>query len=484
MGKVVVAGVGGSGVGSDECISTREDLLKGCTAITGDSDDEVAEGTLELTGNASDSQVLAGKTYYNTNPKKKKTGTMPNRGAVKPNLNAGGSYTIPAGYHNGGGKVTANSLASQTPGNATAPKILSGYTAWVNGQKETGTTTVQSILSFSTAVYSSTAITFNWKNPAKGPFSGVIIVGKTGGYPTGITDGTRYYKGSGNNSNANGISSVTVSSFYSGTTFYYRAFSYALLNGSEWIHETSYTALATTTKGISAFTSSANFIVPASVRSIDVFCVGGGGGGGRGSSGNDEYCGGGGAGGYTTTVKNISVTPGQAIAVTIGAGGAVSTDGSASYVTINGNQTCIAAGGGRGINGWNWSGYGGTGGSGGGRGAYFDKGGGVNADNGYSDGGGGIRGQGTTTRAFGESWNTLYAGGGGGGGNAQYLPSARGYGGAGGGGNGSDAMGRVGSAGTAGTGGGGGGGYGYGGSSGGGSGYNGGSGVCLIRWGY
>lgn len=67
------------------------------------------------------------------------TGSMPNRGAVNQTLNCGGSYTIPAGYHNGSGKVTVNSLSSQTAANATAAQILSGYTAWVNGSKITGT---------------------------------------------------------------------------------------------------------------------------------------------------------------------------------------------------------------------------------------------------------------------------------------------------------------------------------------------------------
>ena len=67
------------------------------------------------------------------------TGTMANNGAVLANLNAGASYMIPAGYHNGSGKVTANSLASQTSANATATQILSGQTAWVNGSKVTGT---------------------------------------------------------------------------------------------------------------------------------------------------------------------------------------------------------------------------------------------------------------------------------------------------------------------------------------------------------
>lgn len=92
------------------------------------------------TGNAAAAQVLAGYTFSNA-AGTGITGTMTNRGAVKSTLNAGKSYTIPAGYHNGTGTVTANSLASQTAANATAAQITSGYTAWVNGVKISGVRT-------------------------------------------------------------------------------------------------------------------------------------------------------------------------------------------------------------------------------------------------------------------------------------------------------------------------------------------------------
>ena len=87
-------------------------------------------------GDATAAQILSGKTAWVKG--KKVTGTMPNRGAVNQTINAGGSYTIPAGYHNGSGKITASSLSSQTQANATASQILSGRTAWVNGNKVTG----------------------------------------------------------------------------------------------------------------------------------------------------------------------------------------------------------------------------------------------------------------------------------------------------------------------------------------------------------
>ena len=81
--------------------------------------------------------VLTGKTIVDASGKEV-AGTMPNNGAKTSELSAGGSYTIPAGYHNGSGKVTAKSLASQTVGTAAAAEILNGETAWVGGSKITG----------------------------------------------------------------------------------------------------------------------------------------------------------------------------------------------------------------------------------------------------------------------------------------------------------------------------------------------------------
>ena len=96
---------------------------------------------------ATAAQILSGKVGADSegNPI---TGTMPNHGAVSKALNCGESYTIPAGYHNGSGKVTVNSLASQTAGTATAAHIYSGKTAWVGGTKLTGTLTFTSAITW------------------------------------------------------------------------------------------------------------------------------------------------------------------------------------------------------------------------------------------------------------------------------------------------------------------------------------------------
>lgn len=87
--------------------------------------------------NAASSSLLYGHTAYVGNTYI--TGSMANIGAVTAALNCGQSYTVPQGYHNGTGKITANSLASQTPATATAANLSKGATAWVNGRIITGT---------------------------------------------------------------------------------------------------------------------------------------------------------------------------------------------------------------------------------------------------------------------------------------------------------------------------------------------------------
>ena len=75
--------------------------------------------------------------------------TMLDNGAVDVQLNCGESYKIPAGYHNGKGKVTVNDLASQTDATATAAQILSPTTCWVKGVKITGTMPNNGAISYS-----------------------------------------------------------------------------------------------------------------------------------------------------------------------------------------------------------------------------------------------------------------------------------------------------------------------------------------------
>lgn len=444
MGKVLASGGGGGGTGSDECTASKVQVLAGYTAVTSDSEDEAAAGT------------------------------MPDNGDQSGSLNCGQSKVIPAGYTSGG-TVTANSLASQTDADATAAYIYNGKTAWVNGNKLTGNMTCQSILSFSVAAYSTSQVLATWKNPSKGPFSGVIICAKTGGYPTGINDG-RVYTGVGSNSAANGTSSAVINGLTAGTTYYFRIWAYVTCSAGNFYSGYLQATASPVAHGRQAFTSSGTFTVPAGVRSVNVHCTGGGGGGG--GSRIRAYGGGGGGGGYTSYINGISVTPGANVPVVVGAGGAggsrgggKGTNGGISSVTVNG-ITCSAAGGmgGGGTND-------GAGGSGGGGYAYGNKSGSPNGGAGGSNGGDGAKatgeggkGQGTTTREFGSG--TIYSGGGGGGVYIYYGASV-GAGGAGGGGAG-------GSNGSFGTGGGGGGGCtDYSTANGG---LSGGSGNVIITW--
>ncbi len=155
---------------------------------------------------------------------------------------------------------------------------------------------------------------------------------------------------------------------------------------------------------------------------LDVFLVGGGGGG------DGE----GGGGGYTKTVKAVSVAAGTAYSVTVGAGGAAGV----SNKTPGGDGGTSSA---FGVSAAGGSGSNSNGGSGGGSYGFLESGGA-----GGSDGSDGVsigsyaagKGQGTTTREFGEASGTLYAGGGGGGSRAPKFST----GGAGGGGDGGGGM--------------------------------------------
>lgn len=136
MGMILMPG-GCGGIDLDVVTATAGDILSGKVIVGADG--EPLTGILALSGNAGTGDVLSGKTFYSNDAKTKLAGTMTNQGAKTASINCGGSYTIPAGYHNGSGKVTANSLSSQTSGTASVGDILTGKTAWVNGNKLTGT---------------------------------------------------------------------------------------------------------------------------------------------------------------------------------------------------------------------------------------------------------------------------------------------------------------------------------------------------------
>lgn len=112
MGRIWLPGGGGGGASSDDCTLMRAAVPAGMKAVTADSDDEAMEGTLNPDTTLAASQALSGQTYLKWNPQtklfEKNIGSMPNKGAVNYSLPINGSYTIPAGFHNGSGKVSQN----------------------------------------------------------------------------------------------------------------------------------------------------------------------------------------------------------------------------------------------------------------------------------------------------------------------------------------------------------------------------------------
>ncbi len=164
---------------------------KGAVKVAGDADLKAANirngvsifnvtGTYTSDATADATHILKDKIAYSKGSKI--TGTMTNNGAWScTGINAGSEYTIPAGYHNGSGKITTNSLSAQTQATATAENILADKTAWVNGNKITGTMpTINSIIKQASAEWDEGGqITYTTTSTDTGYFDGStpIILG-------------------------------------------------------------------------------------------------------------------------------------------------------------------------------------------------------------------------------------------------------------------------------------------------------------------
>ena len=371
MGKMIING--GGGITLDEVTGTPSDLIKGKSAYLQGSDDPQT-GTLELTGNATDGYVYSGKTYYNTDAKAKRTGTM----------------------------------------------------------------TVGSILSFSAQAYSGRQILLKWQNPyaATGrPFSGIHVWYSAGGYP-GAGGGTWIYSGYGGNAASGGWGQAIVTLPNLNTTYYFTVCSYATCSAGD-LWGTAFNAAAATGAELwLTFTASRNYTVPAGFQAVDICCVGGGAGsgtysdvsgGGGGGYVTNTYS----IGVYGGQVLSIIVGSGGVGAKSGGGASYVtnlaSANGAPSLAAVTKHGGSGGSGGGAG--GWysnrDYNGPGANGGSNGSNG---------NSSRPTTNDPKGGTGQGTTTKAWGSG--TLYAGGGGGGGAANFQTG--GVGGAGGGGKGAD----------------------------------------------
>lgn len=116
-----------------------------------------SSGPAPTGGDALPAEVLSGKTFTNDNGAQ--TGTMINRGAVSGTASPTQPYTIPEGYHNGSGVVTADGALNIQQ--FSQPAALSGitvtegkhyavFTANYSGNDQTSITGANVITSFTT----------------------------------------------------------------------------------------------------------------------------------------------------------------------------------------------------------------------------------------------------------------------------------------------------------------------------------------------
>ena len=321
---------------------------------------------------------------------------------------------------------------------AIAAHVLNGETFYGanSDEPQTGTMTVNSILSFNVAAYSGRRVLLKWQNPyaAPGkPYCGVIIKASTGGYPAwNASAWDAIYLGAGDNVTPGGWSQAFMDLPALNTTYYFTCFGYATTNFGEIyspVYDPASIKKASVTTGVMqliTITGTQNYTIPEGFSILDIFCLGGGGGGAQSRKYPYDLSaigGGGGGGGYTITVFNIAVSAGQVINCFVGAGGNSNNNGGGTSVWRDGVSLCNADGGYSGQSPNSDNANGGAGGSGGGGGCFDNTsgyggsdgnpGGGWSGTTGGSSSGG--AGQGRTTRAFGEPQGTLYSGGGSGG---------------------------------------------------------------------
>lgn len=227
MGKVLMPGGGMGGSGSDECTAGKAQVLAGYKAITKDSDDEPAEGTIIDRGTSQTGGFGEGTDYYAING-------------------------LPVGYYRSDGSSWAPEARCPK---ATVRKYLGVDATIIRSGRSiagvSGTLLYTSAINFSAAAISYDTIRISWTNPSKGPWTGVSIRVSTSAYP-GTGGGSLAYEGNGweNQYIAGGSNHVDISGLSPETTYYFTCTSYSqyTTDGSTKLKDwgTSYNVSATT----------------------------------------------------------------------------------------------------------------------------------------------------------------------------------------------------------------------------------------------
>lgn len=249
-GKTDIADVIGSPVTSADTFSqikSKIQTIKNTMASNLTAKGVVAAGTEALAalgdkianiikagGNATNPDVLAGKTY--TNDSGSGTGTMPNNGAVTITPSTS-NQTIALGYHNGSGVVVGDTdlIAGNiktginifningtftADATATTPHLLTGDTAYVNGNKITGTMPNRGYQEFAVGTWTNGTGTLALKVPTgayitEGSFGAGYVAPSildTNFIASNIANGVTVLGLTGTNSNKKWASGTTTSS--------------------------------------------------------------------------------------------------------------------------------------------------------------------------------------------------------------------------------------------------------------------------------
>ena len=132
----------------------KESIMGECLIIRSGGGTDTSDATV------TSDVVLSGYTCYVND--ELVTGSMVAQNPGNQSLTPGGEYTIKEGYYDGTDEISVTSLSDNTSANATAGYILTGYNAWVNGSNVSGSMANQGNVSQSLAANGSYTIPAGW----------------------------------------------------------------------------------------------------------------------------------------------------------------------------------------------------------------------------------------------------------------------------------------------------------------------------------